>query len=319
MIKKILITGGAGFIGSNFIRYFLDVHPEIKIINFDKLTYCGNLENLTGLENNSNYEFKKGDICDPEAVDAIIKDADAVIHFAAESHVDNSIKDPFVFTKTNVLGTHILLEAARKRGVEKFLHISTDEVYGSINDGSFKETDVLNPSSPYSASKAAAELIARGFFKTFNLPVLMVRGSNAFGPRQYPEKLIPLFITNILENKKVPLMGDGMHRRSWVYVLDFCRAVDFVFENGVFGEVYNIPGTVELPNIDITKKILALLNKDESLIERVPDRLAHDRRYSVDGTKLKSLGWSAKYDFDKALEETVGWYKGNEKWWRKLK
>jgi len=319
MIKKVLITGGAGFIGSNFVRYFLNKYPEISVINLDKLTYCGNLDNLKGLENNPNYEFVQGDICDEEKVMSLMKQVDAAIHFAAESHVDNSIKDPFIFTRTNVLGTHILLEAANKCKIKRFLHISTDEVYGSILNGSFKETDPLNPSSPYSASKASAELIAKGFMATFGLPMVLVRCSNVFGPHQYPEKLIPLFVTNLIEEKKVPLMGDGMHVRSWIYVLDACNAMDFVFNNGLIGETYNIPGTYELPNIEVTKKILGLLNKDETVIQPVPNRLAHDRRYSVDGTKLHQLGWKPLYSFDNAFEETVKWYTGNEWWWKKLK
>ncbi|OGR82484.1 MAG: dTDP-glucose 4,6-dehydratase [Elusimicrobia bacterium RIFCSPLOWO2_01_FULL_54_10] len=318
-MKKILITGGAGFIGSNFIHYFLAKHPDVHIVNLDKLTYCGNLENLAGLEKEPRYEFVKGDICDPEAVSRAIEGADAVIHFAAESHVDNSIQDPLVFTKTNVLGTHVFLEEARKRKIARFVHISTDEVYGSVREGSSKETDPLIPSSPYSASKAAAELIVQGFFRTFGFPAVIVRGSNTFGPHQYPEKLIPLFATNLLEAKKVPLMGDGMHRRSWVYVRDFCRAVERVLIHGELGEIYNIPGTVELPNIEVTKRILPLLGKDESCIERVPDRLAHDRRYSVDGAKLMALGWKPEHDFDSALKETVAWYAEHEAWWKKLK
>jgi len=319
MIQKILITGGAGFIGSNFIRYVLKTYPDIRVVNLDKLTYCGNLENLRGVQGNPNYEFIQGDICDKDTIVRAMKDINAVIHFAAESHVDNSIKDPFVFTRTNVLGTHTLLEAARQFGVKRFLHMSTDEVQGSIPTGSFKETDPVNPSSPYSASKAAAELIVQGFLHTFGMPVLIVRCSNVFGPYQYPEKLIPLFITNLLEEKKVPLMGDGLHRRNWIYVSDACSAIDFVFTKGGVGEVYNIPGTEELPNLETTKRILELLNKDESCIEPIPNRLAHDRRYALDGAKLLGLGWRPHYNFDSALKETVAWYKNNKSWWEKLK
>ena len=314
-----LITGGAGFIGSNFLHYFLDKYPDVKVINLDKLTYCGNLNKLKLIENHPNYEFVQGDICDQDLVMSLMQKVDAVIHFAAESHVDNSIKDPFIFTRTNVLGTHTLLEAANRCKIKRFMHISTDEVYGSILDGSFKETDPLNPSSPYSASKASAELITKGFMHTFGLPVVMVRCSNVFGQHQYPEKLIPLFVTNLIEGKKVPLMGDGMHVRSWIYVKDACSAMDFVFQNGAIGEVYNIPGIYELPNIEVTKKLLALLNKDETHIQPVADRLGHDRRYSVDGTKLFNLGWKHNYDFHDAFNETVKWYSENDWWWKKLK
>lgn len=319
MRKRILITGGAGFIGSNFIRFFLNKYLEIQVANLDKLTYCGNPENLAGLENNPNYEFIKGDICDRDVVESAVKNVDAVIHFAAESHVDNSIKDPFIFTKTNVLGTHVLLETANKYKIKKFLHISTDEVYGSVLSGSSKETDPLNPSSPYAASKASAELIAKSFYHTFGLPLVIIRCSNVFGPRQYPEKLIPLFITNLLENKKVPLMGDGLHRRNWIYITDACSAIDFIFNNGGIGEIYNVPGSYELPNIEITKTLLSLLGKDETYIQPIPNRPAHDRRYSVDGAKLFQLGWRLLYGRDKAFQETVQWYKDNELWWKKLK
>jgi len=317
--EVVLITGGAGFIGSNFVRYFLQKYNHRRVIVLDKLTYCGNLDNLKGLENNAFYEFVEGDIGDEELVLSLMKKVTSVIHFAAESHVDNSIKDPFVFTKTNVLGTHVLLEAARKCDITRFLHMSTDEVYGSVLDGSSKETDPLNPSSPYSASKAAAELIARGFMTTFNLPIVIVRCSNAFGPYQYPEKVIPLFVTNLLENKKVPLYGDGQHVRSWVFTEDVCSAIDFVFHHGSVGEVYNIPGIYEVQNVELTKKILGLVGKDESSIQYVEDRLAHDRRYAVDGTKLIRMGWKHAYDFDAALKQTVQWYVDNEWWWMKLK
>jgi len=318
MIKTVLVTGGAGFIGSNFIRYFLKKHADMNVVNLDKLTYCGNLDNLKDLEKNPHYEFVHGDICDEKTVLPLMKKADAVIHFAAETHVDNSIKDPFIFTKTNVLGTHVLVECAKRCEIKKFLHISTDEVYGSISKNSFKETDSFNPSSPYSASKAAAELIVKGFITTFKFPAVIVRMANTFGPYQYLEKVIPLFVTNLLEGKKVPLYGDGMHVRSWIYVLDVCSAIDFLFEKGSIGETYNIPGTIELSNIDLTKKILHLLKKDESFIQHVEDRLAHDRRYSIDGSKLCKLGWSPSYNFDKALIETVQWYVKNDWWWKKL-
>jgi len=319
MIQTILVTGGAGFIGSNFIRYYLKKYPNKRVINLDKLTYCGNLNNLKDIEDNPNYEFIQGDICDEEIVSNIIKKVDGVIHFAAESHVDKSIKNPFVFTKTNVFGTHVLLEAAKNAKIKKFLHISTDEVYGSIPLGSFKETDNLNPSSPYSASKAAAEFIVKGFHTTFGLPTTIVRCSNTFGPYQYPEKVIPLFVTNLIQNKKIPLYGDGRNRRTWIYVLDVCEAVDFIFKHGLNGEVYNIAGIHELENIDLTKKILSLLGKDMSYIKYVEDRLAHDKRYSTDGLKLQELGWTPNISFDTVLKETVQWYIKNSDWWNKLK
>jgi dTDP-glucose 4,6-dehydratase len=316
---KILVTGGAGFIGSNFTRMLVKKYPNDKIINLDKLTYCGNLDNLKSIEKNSNYKFIKGDITNLKLMKKITKDIDIIYHFAAESHVDNSIKDPFVFTKSNVLGTHMLLEAARINKVKKFIHISTDEVYGSIEKGSFTETDILKPNSPYSSSKAGAELLARSYYKTFNLPVIVTRSSNNFGPYQYPEKLIPLFVTNLIENKKVPVYGTGMNVRDWIYVTDNCEAIEFVANKGKIGEIYNIGGGNEVPNLEITKTILKEMNKDESYIEYVKDRLGHDFRYSLDCTKLNSLGWKPRFNFKEAMKETINWYKNNEKWWKKLK
>lgn len=316
---KVLVTGGAGFIGSNFIRYYLQKHPHVNLINLDALTYCGNLDNLKDIADNPHYRFVEGDICDRETVEKNMQNMDVVFHFAAESHVDNSIKDPYVFTRTNVLGTHVLLEAAKKMRVKRFVHISTDEVYGSIMHGSFKETDPLEPNSPYAASKAGAELLVRGFFVTFGLPVIVTRSSNNFGPYQYPEKMIPLFVTNLLEGKKVPLYGDGMNVRDWLYVLDNCEAIDFVATNGKIGEVYNIGGGNELSNYELTRLLLHLTNKDESFIEKVPDRLAHDRRYSLDSQKIRQLGWQPTFHFTDALQGTVAWYKHHEEWWRTLK
>jgi dTDP-glucose 4,6-dehydratase len=316
---KILGTSEAGFIGSNFTRMLVKKYPNDKIINLDKLTYCGNLDNLKSIEKNSNYKFIKGDITNLKLMKKITKDIDIIYHFAAESHVDNSIKDPFVFTKSNVLGTHMLLEAARINKVKKFIHISTDEVYGSIEKGSFTETDILKPNSPYSSSKAGAELLARSYYKTFNLPVIVTRSSNNFGPYQYPEKLIPLFVTNLIENKKVPVYGTGMNVRDWIYVTDNCEAIEFVANKGKIGEIYNIGGGNEVPNLEITKTILKEMNKDESYIEYVKDRLGHDFRYSLDCTKLNSLGWKPRFNFKEAMKETINWYKNNEKWWKKLK
>lgn len=320
--SAILVTGGAGFIGSNFIHYIMEKYPSYKVINLDKLTYAGNLENLRDVENNSNYKFVKGDICDKKVVENIFKNdqVDAIINFAAESHVDRSIEDPGVFIQTDVFGAFVLLEAARKYNTQVFLQISTDEVYGSIADGSFKETDPLAPNSPYSASKTGAEMIVRSFYKTYGTPVLITRTSNNFGPYQFPEKLIPLFVTNLIDNKKVPLYGDGLNVRDWIYVTDNCEALDEVLHRGRIGEIYNIGAGNEKPNVWITKKLLELTGKDDSYIEPVADRLGHDRRYSVDSTKIKNeLGWQTGTDLEKALRKTVEWYMANENWWRPLK
>jgi dTDP-glucose 4,6-dehydratase len=318
---RLLVTGGAGFIGSNFIRHMLDVHPDLEIINYDILTYAGNLNNLKGIDEQPRYAFVKGDICDENLVNATLKKfpVDAIVHFAAESHVDRSITDPSAFVKTNVLGTHTLLEAAKKQSVPKFFHISTDETYGSIREGSFTETDILSPSSPYSASKAGSDLLALSYFTTYHLPVIVTRCTNNFGPYQFPEKLIPLFITNLLEGKKIPVYGTGKNVRDWIHVNDHCRAVEFLLDNGVPGEVYNIGGGHEKTNLEITDKILGLLGKDESVIEYVTDRPGHDFRYSLDSSKLRKMGWKPRYSFDEALEETVTWYLQNSWWWQPLK
>lgn len=315
----ILVTGGSGFIGSNFIRYMLEKYPDHKIINLDKLTYAGNLDNLKDVESNPNYSFVHGDICDMDLVNKVMRQADQVVHFAAESHVDRSIDDCSVFVRTNVLGTHTLLESALKHGIKRFIHISTDEVYGSINEGSFKETDMLVPSSPYSASKAGSDLLAQSYYITHDIPVIITRCTNNFGPYQYPEKLIPLFVTNLLEDKKVPVYGTGQNVRDWIYVLDHCKAVDFVLHNGSAGEIYNIGGGAEKTNLEITEKIIEIVGSDQSMIEYVKDRLGHDLRYSLDCSKLKELGWAPEYDFDEALEQIVKWYVENRRWWEKLK
>jgi dTDP-glucose 4,6-dehydratase len=319
--RTILVTGGAGFIGSNFIRYMMDKYPGYKIINLDKLTYAGNLENLRDIEDRDNYTFVKGDIADTKIVsDIFASRIDAIVNFAAESHVDRSIEEPGVFIQTDVYGTFVLLEAARKNNCDIFLQISTDEVYGSIEDGSFKEGDPLLPNSPYSASKAGAEMIVRSFFKTYETPVVITRTSNNFGPYQYPEKLIPLFVTNLIDGIKVPLYGDGMNVRDWIYVDDNCSALDMVLHRGQVGEIYNIGAGNEKPNVWITKKIIQLLGKTEDMIRPVEDRLGHDRRYSVDCSRIKhELGWDTEYDFGEALEKTVAWYRENEEWWRPLK
>jgi dTDP-glucose 4,6-dehydratase len=320
--KTLLVTGGAGFIGSNFIRYMVRKYDGYKIINLDKLTYAGNLENLKDIEDIKNYRFIKGDICDRDLVEDIFSGnkIDAVINFAAESHVDRSITDPGVFIQTDVYGVFVLLEAATKYKSKVFLQISTDEVYGSIEKGSFAEDDTLAPNSPYSASKTGAEMIVRSFFRTYQTPILVTRTSNNFGPYQYPEKIIPLFVTNLIDGKKVPLYGDGMNVRDWIYVSDNCIALDMVLHKGKIGEVYNIGASNEKPNVWITRKILEILEKPETMIEPVADRLGHDRRYSVDSSKIeKELGWKPEVDFEEALHRTVKWYVNNEKWWRPLK
>jgi dTDP-glucose 4,6-dehydratase len=313
----LLVTGGAGFIGSNFIRHVLQ-KPEVRVTNLDKLTYAGNPANLADLSGNPRYRFVQGDICDAKVVNECVKDADAIVHFAAESHVDNSIADPNVFAQTNVYGTLTLLNAARKKNT-RFLHVSTDEVYGSRETGAFTEKDALSPSSPYSASKAASDLLALSYYTTYGMPVTVTRSSNNFGPHQHPEKLIPLFITNLLEGRKVPLYGDGKNVRDWVYVEDNCAAIFAALQHGKLGEIYNIAGGNELPNVEITKKILSALGKDESSIEYVKDRPGHDRRYAIDGRKIRALGWEPKHDFATALQKTIGWYKSNAAWWKPLK
>jgi len=318
---KLLITGGAGFIGSNFILHMMNSHPEVEIINLDVLTYAGNLNNLKGVDKNPRYTFIKGDICDPDIVNSILDRyaVDTIVHFAAESHVDRSITKASEFVRTNVLGTHNLLECARHHSITKFIHISTDEVYGSTLKGSFKENDILSPSSPYSASKAGSDLLALSYFTTYKLPVIITRCTNNFGPCQYPEKLIPLFVTNLIAGKKVPVYGTGKNVRDWIHVSDHCRAVEFLLEMGIFGEIYNIGGGNEKTNIEITEKILTLLKKDESLIEYVTDRQGHDFRYSLNCSKLRKMGWSPRYSFEECLKDTVEWYMRNEWWWRPLK
>lgn len=316
---KLLVTGGLGFIGSNFIRQMLEKYPDYRIINLDKKTYAGNPENLRDIENNPNYTFVQGDICDKYTIDMLMKKVDHVVHFAAESHVDRSIDDASVFVMTNVLGTFKLLDSALRHNIQRFVHISTDEVYGSTIKGSFKETDLLTPSSPYSSSKAGSDLLAQSYFITHKLPVIITRCTNNFGPYQYPEKLIPLFITNLLENRKVPVYGTGKNVRDWIFVLDHCKAIDFILHNGKIGEIYNIGGGSEKTNIEITNKILEILGKDESMIKYVKDRPGHDFRYSLDCSKLKDLGWAPEYIFDDALGDTVKWYIENRWWWEKLK
>lgn len=317
---KILVTGGAGFIGSNFIHYFLKKYPNYEIINLDLLTYCGNLENLKAVENNSNYQFIKGDICDSELVNQIVEKVDAIIHFAAESHVDRSILDATPFIRTNVLGTATLLDAAQKHG-KRFHYISTDEVFGSLgSDGYFSEKSFYDPHSPYSASKAAGDHLVRSYFYTHQLPITITNCSNNYGPYQFPEKLIPLFVTNLLEEKKVPLYGEGLNVRDWLYVEDHCQAIDLVLHQGKIGETYCIGGNEEKTNLEITYKILEILGLGEEKIEHVPDRKGHDQRYAIDSSKIrKELGWEPAHKFEEAIRKTVKWYQENQEWWQRIK
>ncbi|MFA6304664.1 MAG: dTDP-glucose 4,6-dehydratase [Patescibacteria group bacterium] len=318
---NLLITGGAGFAGSNFIRHILKKYPNYKIINLDKLTYAGNLDNLKDIEGNANYKFVKGDIVDQRTVFKICRNnkIDAIINYAAETHVDRSILDPDAFVKTDVIGTYNIMEAVKEFKISRFIQISTDEVFGSISKGLFTEDSPFLPNSPYSASKASADLLCRSYIKTYNLPVIVTHSCNFYGPYQYPEKLIPLFITNLLENKKVPLYGDGKNIREWIYVLDHCWAIDFLLHKGVVGEVYNIGTGVEKKNYQTTDIILKELGLSKDKIELIKDRPGHDRRYAVDWSKLKKLGWQPEYDFNDAIHETIRWYKQNEWWWKKLK
>lgn len=319
-MKRYLVTGGAGFIGSNFIHYLFDKYgQEIEIINIDKLTYAGNLDNLKDLPASARYRFVHGDICDAALVDQHMAGVEVVVNFAAESHVDRSIGAPDDFIKTDIYGAFVLLEAAKKHGVKKFIQISTDEVYGSILDGSFTENDRLEPSSPYSASKAGADRLAFSYFVTYGLPVIITRCSNNYGPYQYPEKLIPLFVTNALVDKNLPIYGDGKNVRDWLFVMDHCDAIDFLEQHGSDGQVYNIGAGNELTNLEITDIILRELNKPKSLMTYVADRLGHDRRYSVDTGKIRGLGWSPKYSFEQAMTRTIQWYRDNPWWWEKLK
>ncbi|AEK19260.1 dTDP-glucose 4,6-dehydratase [Methanococcus maripaludis] len=302
---KILVTGGAGFIGCNFVRYMVQNYDH-EITVLDNLTYAGNLENLADVS--EKIEFIKGDICSEEDVSRAMKDVDSIIHFAAESHVDNSIKNPENFVKTNIFGTYTLLEYARKFGIDKFLHVSTDEVYGSTETGFFKEEDRVDPSSPYSATKAGSDLLVNAYHRTYGLNTFITHCGNNFGPYQYPEKLIPVLIKKALKNEKLPIYGDGLNVRDWIYVEDHCTGIDMVFNKGNYGEVYNIGSGYEKTNLEIVKFILNELDKPESLIEFVKDRPGHDRRYALDSTKMRSLGWAPKWEFEKALKYTINWY-----------
>jgi len=315
---RIFVTGGAGFIGSNYVRYVLG-RTDDEVTVFDALTYAGNLDNLRGLDDDPRFAFVKGDITDRDAVMHALAGHDVVVHFAAESHVDRSIVSPDEFVHTNCDGTNVMCDVARRVGVERFLHVSTDEVYGSIEEGSFTERDPLCPRSPYSASKAGSDLIALSYHSTYGLPVVVTRSSNNFGPYQYPEKVIPLFVTNLLEGRKVPLYGDGLNVRDWCYVEDNCAAVDLVLRAGAVGEIYNIGAGNEVPNRELTDAILEILGHGEEMIEYVEDRLGHDRRYSIATDKVRALGWAPAREFREALVETVAWYRDNGWWWQPLK
>ncbi|NYZ79015.1 dTDP-glucose 4,6-dehydratase [Candidatus Micrarchaeota archaeon] len=316
---RILVTGGAGFIFSNFIRHMLKKYPDYHITNLDKLTYCGRIENTLDFKNNKNYKFIKGDICNKKLVEKITKGTDVIINGAAETHVDRSIIDAGTFVKTDMFGTYVLLEAARKNDVEKYIQVSTDEVYGSIKNGSFKESDPPNPSSPYSASKAGADMLVGAYRKTYNLPAMITRSSNNYGPYQFPEKLVPLFITNLLENKKVPVYGTGLNIRDWLFVIDNCKAIDKVLHKGRIGEIYNIAASEERDNLEITKILLKLIGKSEEMIQFVEDRKGHDFRYSMGSSKIRELGWKPEVDLEVGLKATVEWYRENEQWWRSIR
>lgn len=317
---KILVTGGAGFIGSCFVRHMLNTHSDYKIINLDALTYAGNIENLDDVKDNKNYTFVHGNICDKKLVRDIIADVDCVVNFAAESHVDRSITGPEIFIETNVQGTLNLLQASKELGIDRYLQVSTDEVYGTLGKtGYFYETTPLAPNSPYSASKASADMLVRAYFETYKMPVLTTRCSNNYGPYQYPEKLIPFFISQLLKGKKVPVYGDGLNVRDWLYVYDHCRAIDTVLHKGRVGEVYNVGGHNEKTNMEITKLILSAMGKDDSSIEYVKDRLGHDRRYAISNDKIQSeLGWAPSLTFEEGIKITIDWYLNNQAWMKSI-
>jgi len=317
---EVLVTGGAGFIGSNFVRYALAAHPDWRVTTLDKLTYAGRLENLHDVMDDPRHGFVRGDVADAELVRPLVARSNLVVHFAAETHVDRSIHGAGDFILTDVVGTFVLLEAAREApALQRFIQISTDEVYGSVPTGASAETDELRPRNPYSASKAGADRLAYSYWATYNVPVIITRASNNYGPYQFPEKVIPLFITNAVDGRPVPLYGDGLNVRDWLHVMDHCRAIDLVIERGISGEVYNIGGGNEVANIELTRQILGLLDRPESLIQPVTDRPGHDRRYCLDTTKLRGLGWQPREAFAEGLQQTVSWYRENEWWWRPIK
>jgi dTDP-glucose 4,6-dehydratase len=319
MGRKYLVTGGAGFIGSNFVRYLFDHEPGVEVTNLDLLTYAGVPATVEELDRYDGHTFVRGDIGDPALVNDLLPGHDVVVNFAAESHVDRSIDGPAVFLQTNVVGTGVLLDAARRHGIERFVHVSTDEVYGSIAAGFAAEDAPLIPSSPYSASKASADLLVRSFGVTYGYGAIITRCTNNYGPYQFPEKVIPLFVTNLMEGRPVPLYGDGRNERDWLYVDDHCAAIHLLIDQGEPGEIYNIGADAQLPNIELTRKILAALGHDESMIERVPDRPGHDLRYAVDSSKLRRLGWAPAHSFEEHLQTTIAWYRDREDWWRPVK
>ncbi len=316
---KVLVTGGAGFIGSYLIKEWLKADPRVHIVNLDKLTYSGDLSRLQEVQKNPRYQFIRGDVCDAKAVDRAMEGCQGVLHLAAETHVDRSLLDAKAFFDTNLYGTYVLLEAARKKGVARFLYVSTDEVYGSRDRGFFKECDPTCPSSPYSVAKTSGDQLALSYVGTHNLDVVVTRGANTFGPYQYPEKVIPLFVSNALSGMKLPLYGDGLQVRNWIHVADHCSGILTAFQKGRKGEAYNVSSKNYLTNIDLTRRLLKILGKPESIIERVQDRLGHDRRYAIDPSKLRALGWKEAHSFDEALVSTVRWYCDHESWWRKIK
>lgn len=318
MIRRILVTGGAGFIGSAFVRLMLRTYPELSLVTLDKLTYSGNRQNLAGVDA-ARHTFQQGDIADADAVAMAMEGCDAVVNFAAESHVDRSLMGAEDFIRTNIQGVDTLLRVARSAGVTRFVQVSTDEVYGSIDEGAFTERDAIGPRNPYSASKASGELFARAHFETFDMPVVITRGSNTYGPYQYPEKVLPLFVTNAIDNLPVPLYGDGLNVRDWLHVDDHCTGIDCALRHGEPGEIYNIAGGNERTNVVLTKRILELAGKGEELIMPVKDRPGHDRRYAIDASKLKALGWQPSMPWDEGMRQTVAWYQANESWWRPIK
>ena len=319
MGRRYLVTGGAGFIGSNFIQHLLEAEPSAVVTNLDLLTYAGVKATVDELDRSDRHTFVRGDIRDASLVETLMAEVDVVVHFAAESHVDRSIEGPAVFLETNVVGTGVLIDAARRHGVDRFIHVSTDEVYGSVAEGFAPEEAALDPSSPYSASKAGSDLLVRSYGVTFDYPAIVTRCTNNYGPYQFPEKVIPLFVTNLIDGKKVPLYGDGRNERDWLHVRDHCAALHLLVGEGVAGEIYNIGANAQLPNHELTRRILDVMGFDDSWIEPVPDRPGHDRRYAVDSSKIRALGWAPAHPFEERLVETVEWYRDRQDWWRPLK
>ena len=319
MGRRYLVTGGAGFIGSNFIHHVLDTESGAQVVNLDALTYAGVKATVNELDLRSGHSFVHGDIRDRDLVEHLVADCDVVVHFAAESHVDRSIDGPSVFLETNVVGTGVMIDAARRHGITRFIHVSTDEVYGSVAEGFAPEEAALDPSSPYSASKAGSDLLVRSYGVTFDYPAIVTRCTNNYGPYQFPEKVSPLFVTNLLDGRKVPLYGDGRNERDWLHVRDHCAALHLLIDEGEVGEIYNIGANAQLPNIELTRRILDAFDVDESWIEKVPDRPGHDLRYAVDSGKIRALGWEPAHTFDERLEETIEWYRHRQDWWRPLK